>query len=354
MNRRERILAAINRQTLDRIPTDIWATHEVWEKLQQYFGPDVDIRSELGIDGFHGVGPEYIGPPLPKPPENEHYGGFGYWGIRDRIMYYETGAYSEQSFWPLAHARTIADLEQFNWPSADWFDYKPMREQAQLGHENAAVQSGYMAPFFLHNLLRGLEQSLMDPHDDAEFTHYLLKRISDFFYEMHLRIFETCESLIDVAQVTDDYGSQFGPMISLTTFRKFYKPHLKRFIDLCHGFGIKVFHHDDGAIREFLPDLVEMGIDILNPVQHICPGMEMEGLKHDFGDKLCFHGAIDNQQVLPFGTPEDVRAEVRRAIDALASDQTGYILAPCHNLQAVTPVENIIAMYDEAAKYGRF
>ena len=132
------------------------------------------------------------------------------------------------------------------------------------------------------------------------------------------------------------------------------KPHLQRFIDLCHGFGIKVFHHDDGAIREFLPDLVDMGIDILNPIQHVCPGMGMEGLKRDFGDKLCFHGAIDNQQVLPFGTPEDVRAEVRYAIDALASDQTGYILAPCHNLQAVTPVENIIAMYDEAGKYGRF
>jgi uroporphyrinogen decarboxylase len=96
-----------------------------------------------------------------------------------------------------------------------------------------------------------------------------------------------------------------------------------------------------------------MGIEILNPVQSACPGMEMNGLKRDFGDKLCFHGGMDNQEVLPFGTPDDVRAAVREAIDALASNGTGYILAPCHNIQAVTPLENIIAMYDEAWRYGK-
>ena len=211
-----------------------------------------------------------------------------------------------------------------------------------------------MAPFYYHNLLRGLETSLMDPHDDPEFSHGLIDRVCGFFFEHHLRMFEACEGLIDIAQVTDDYGSQAGPLISLATFREFYRPWLQRFIDLCHAFGIKVFHHDDGSIREFLPDLVAMGIDILNPVQHTCPGMEREGLKRDFGGKVCFHGGIDNQGILPFGTSADVRREVRRSIDALAPDGTGYILAPCHNLQAVSPVENIVAMYEEAFDYGRF
>jgi len=154
--------------------------------------------------------------------------------------------------------------------------------------------------------------------------------------------------------VTDDFGTQTGPMISLKVFREFYRPHMQRFIDLAHGFGIKVFHHDDGSIRTFIPDLIEMGIDILNPVQWTCPGMELERLKRDFGKDLCFHGGIDNQHVLPFGTLEEVRAEVRHNIDALCSDQTGYILAPCHNIQPITPVKNIIAMYDEAWKYGKF
>jgi uroporphyrinogen decarboxylase len=228
-----------------------------------------------------------------------------------------------------------------------------MRAYAVEARKTHAVQCGYMAPFYFHNLLRGLEQSLIDPLLDPEFTHYLVGRISDFFYDQHRRMFEACEGLIDVAQVTDDLGSQTGPLISLELYKEFYAPHHKRFIDLCHEFGIKVFHHDDGSCRPFLPLLVEMGIDILNPVQWLCPGMDMKELKAEFGKKICFHGAIENQRILPFGTPEEVRAEVRHCIDALASDGTGYILAPCHNLQVVTPVENIIAMYDEAWKYGK-
>jgi len=97
---------------------------------------------------------------------------------------------------------------------------------------------------------------------------------------------------------------------------------------------------------------VEIGIDILNPVQWTCPGMDMVELKREFGTRLCFHGAIDNQRILPFGTPAEVRAEVRHCIDALAADGTGYIVAPCHNLQGITPVANILALYDEAWRYG--
>ena len=97
-----------------------------------------------------------------------------------------------------------------------------------------------------------------------------------------------------------------------------------------------------------------MGADVLNPIQWRCPGMEREALKADFGGRLCFHGGMDNQRTLPFGSAEDVRAEVRRNIDVLAADKTGYVLAPCHNLQAITPVENIVAMYDEAHHSGRF
>jgi uroporphyrinogen decarboxylase len=228
-----------------------------------------------------------------------------------------------------------------------------MPARARVARETRAVKCGDIAPFYYHLQLRGLEQSLMDPLDDPEFTRHLLQRLSDFYREHHVRMYETCEGLIDIGDVTDDYGSQTGLLMGKKTWDEFYRPHLKRFIDLWHGFGVKVFHHDDGAIRELLPDLVEMGIDVLNPVQAVCPGMEMEGLKRDFGHRLCFHGGMDNQRVLPFGTPEEVRREVRHAIDTLASDGTGYILAPCHNLQAVSPVENILAMYDEAWNYGR-
>ncbi len=351
MNARERVLAAIHHEPLDRVPCDIWATGEVWEKLAAHFGPGADISAVLHIDGIAGPAPRYVGPPLPDVPPDQ---GVDPWGIRNRRVQYSTGVYYEQCFCPLARARTIDDLERFAWPSPDWFDFSEMAENLKSLRPRQAIKCGYMAPFYFHNLLRGLETSLMDPYTDPEFTRHLLGRLSDTFYAIHLRMFEACEGLIDLSEVTDDYGSQTGPLISMDLFREFYKPHLKRLADLCHGFGIKVFHHDDGAIRPFIPDLIEIGMDVLNPIQANCPGMEMEGLKRDFGGKLCFHGAIDNQQVLPFGTPKQVRAEVRKAIDTLASDHTGFILAPCHNLQAVTPVENIIAMYDETWNYGRF
>lgn len=350
MNAKERMLAAINRQPVDRISTDIWATGEVWAKLRAHFGETVDIGRELHIDGFRGVGPEYIGPPLPPAPAGE---AVNCWGIRTKRVPHEGGYYDEQSYYPLAPAQTIDDLKAYTWPRADWFDYSMMRAQAAEATKTHAVQCGYMAPFYYHNLLRGLEQSLIDPLVEPKFTHYLLSRVSDFFYEHHRRMFEACEGLIHVAQVTDDLGSQTGPLIGLESYREFYAPHHKRFIDLCHEFGIKVFHHDDGSCRPFLPSLVEMGIDVLNPIQWTCPGMDMVELKKAFGRRICFHGAIENQRILPFGTPAEVRAEVRHCIDALASDGTGYILASCHNLQVNTPVENIIAMYDEAWKYGK-
>jgi uroporphyrinogen decarboxylase len=354
---RQRILAAIQRQPLDRVPTDIWATPEIWDKLRARFGTDEEVRRALHIDGFASLRPRYIGPPLPDYPEGAEQSArefYGIWNMRLKWMNFATGRYLEQANHPLAEAQTIDDLEAYRWPSADWFDYSQMRAEAERLHGEQAIMCGYMAPFYLHNLLRGLATSLMDPLDDAEFTHHLVQRISDFEYERHRRMFEACDGLIDVAQVTDDLGSQAGPLISLAAYREFYAPHHKRFIDLCHEFGIKVFHHDDGSMRAFLPDLVEMGIDILNPIQWVCPGMEMTALKRDFGDKLCFHGGIENQHILPLGSPEVVRAEVRHCIDALASDHTGYILAPCHNIQAITPIENVIALYDEAGRYGRF
>ncbi|MFN8006546.1 MAG: uroporphyrinogen decarboxylase family protein [Terriglobia bacterium] len=268
-------------------------------------------------------------------------------------MSHEGGDYDEQYFYPLAFAKSIDDVESYPWPQAEWFDYSRMKDEAKRLHESQVLMCGYMAPFFFHNLLRGLEQSLIDPLENPELTHGMLKRISDFFYEHHRRMFEACVGLVDVAQVTDDLGTQKGPMISLELYQEFYAPHHQRFIDLCHEFGIKVFHHDDGSIRAFLPTLINMGIDILNPVQWTCPGMDMAALKRDFGKRICFHGAVENQRILPFGTPEEVRAEVRHCIDSLASDRTGYILASCHNLQGNTPLENIIAMYDEAYHYGK-
>lgn len=358
MNSRERILAAINRQSIDRVPTDIWATDEVWDKLRARFGSAAEARRQLHIDGIADIRPQYIGPPLRAacPPDAglDFKVMYGIWGAGLRWQEHGTGRYLEQTSFPFAHIQTPDDLREIEWPSADWFDYQGFREEAQRRRKEQVVMCGYMAPIYVHNLLRGMEQSFLDPLAEPELTHLILQKVCDYTYEYHRRIFECCEGLIDVSQVTDDLGGQNGPLFSLELYREFYKPHHRRFINLCREFGIRVFHHDDGGMRPFLPDLVELGIEILNPVQNTCPGMDMTELKREFGARICFHGGVENQRILPFGTPAEVRAEVRRCIDALASDGTGYILAPCHNLQSITPIENILALYDEAWEYGKF
>ncbi len=198
MNSRERVLAMINHERPDRIPTDMWATAEVTAKLQAHFGLGVDVAAQLHIDGLKSVSPKYIGPPLPEVPAGE---SIDFWGMRWKPMRYETGTYMEQSVYPLAFAQNIDDLERYPWPSVDWFDFSDVREACRSARETHAVFAGNMAIFYQHNLLRGLETSFMDPHDDEEFTRHLLQRISDFFYEYHLRLFEACDGLADISSL---------------------------------------------------------------------------------------------------------------------------------------------------------
>jgi uroporphyrinogen decarboxylase len=148
-----------------------------------------------------------------------------------------------------------------------------------------------------------------------------------------------------VTQVTDDFGSQTGLLISRSMIRDFYFPWMQRAMDLAKHHGIKVFHHDDGAIYPIIGDLVGMGIDVLNPIQWRCKGMDRDKIGSTYGRQVCFHGGVDNQETLPWGTAEDVRLEVAYNLRTLAPSGTGYIIAPCHNIQAITPLENILAMY---------
>jgi uroporphyrinogen decarboxylase len=307
------------------------------------------LYDRLHIDGVLAVAPPYIGP-TPKRDGEYHENE---WGMGHRPQKYATGVYDEQIYYPLAEAETIADLERYPWPSPDWYDYAAL-PGIIARCAGRAIACGYTAPFYYHNLLRGLELSLMDPILRPEFTHTIVGRISDFFTEYHRRCFEATRGLVDLTQVTDDFGSQTGLMISPKIFDTYYRTAFQRGIDLAKSYGIVVFHHDDGDCRKLLPRLTAMGIQILNPIQWRCGDWDLTWLKAEYGDRLCFHSAVDNQQTLPFGTPDDVRREVKRLIETLASDGTGFIIGPCHNLQAISPVENIIALYEAAQEYGGF
>lgn len=195
-------MAAINHETLDRIPTDYWGTGEVTEMLFRHLGCEsyLEMYDRLGIGGIVGVGPPYIGPTLPEC-DGGFWGGLQAWGMRFKRQAYDGGVYWEQTHYPLDAAETLEELEAYPWPDPDWYDYEELACQCRQ-YPDHAVKVG-LPPFYYHNILRGLAQSLMDPLLRPEFTHYLIQRISDFFAEYHRRCFEAGRGLVDITQVMD-------------------------------------------------------------------------------------------------------------------------------------------------------
>jgi uroporphyrinogen decarboxylase len=168
----------------------------------------------------------------------------------------------------------------------------------------------------------------------------------DFEVEVTRRFLEACDGLLDIAYFGNDFGTQRGLFISPAHWERFFRQPLKRFFDVSHEHGCKVMKHSCGAVRAIIPSLIADGVDILDPVQVRAAGMGLPELVRDFGDRLAFHGGVDTQRTLPFGTPADVRAEVRSYLD-LTRDRGGYILTSSQNFIADIPDANILAMYDE-------
>ncbi len=345
MTPRERWLAVLRREKPDRVPMDYWATGEANEKLMKYLGcaDQRELYQRLHIDRPVGVGPRYVGPP---PPPGEDI-----WGMRHRQIQYETGVYTECVHHPLARFQSVEEIEaNYRWPQPDWWDYSQIPEQIR-GWEEYPIQGGGSEPFLHYCQLRGLEQGMMDLALNPEMVHYALGKLFDLAYENTRRIYEQIPGKVLFSYVAEDMGSQESLLFSVKQIREFLLPGMKRMIDLAHEAGVYVFHHSDGAIRPILPTMIEAGIDVLNPIQWRCKGMEREGLKRDFGDQVIFHGGMDNQYTLARGTVEEVRQEVEDNLRILGAGG-GYILAPCHNIQAVSPPENIVAMYETGYELG--
>ena len=183
-----------------------------------------------------------------------------------------------------------------------------------------------------------------------EFLDATLTRIDAIQTVMLERVLKELGDDLDIVFISDDMGMQNNMLISLESWETFFKSRLKNWCDLIHSYGKKVLYHTDGAVLPLIPGLIECGIDILNPIQHVCPGMDTAGLKERFGKDLIFHGGIENQRILPNGTAEEVRQETLHCLETLGKDG-GYICCSCHNAQAGTPVENLLAMIDTVQSY---
>jgi len=346
MTPRERWLAVLERRQPDRVPMDYWGTPEITEKVMVHLGvsDQTAMDAALHIDRPADVGPAYVGPEC--PPETDMY------GCRFEMVDYGTGAYRECVHHPLADFTSVDEIAaNHRWPSADWFDYEVIPDQIDA-HPDRPIQIAMAGLYTQYTHLRGLEQAFVDFALNHDIVLYCLGQLYDAHAEIARLAFEAGQGRIDIGTVYNDLGSQLDLMCSPRTVRKLFVPGIRQLAQVAHEHGAYVFLHSDGAIRKAIPDLIDAGVDILNPIQWRCAGMEREGLKRDFGDRVIFHGGVDNQRTMVSGTVDDVREEVRTNLEILGRSG-GYIIAPCHALQAVSPPENVVALYEAGYKYGQ-
>jgi uroporphyrinogen decarboxylase len=372
---RERLLTALEHREPDRIPLDLGSTqvtgiHVVaYRRLRDYLGlpavapricdvvqglalPDDDVVERLGVD-VRGL--------FPLNSHNWKIDLFDAgsclafvdeWGMTQHRPK-DDGLYFSVVKSPLDRADlTVEDVRAHPWPdTGDPRRIEGLRGIAQAYREQgrAVMIKGVLAGIFeMSQRVRGMERLMVDLVSDESLACAIL----DTMVELKLRFWEMAlpclGGLVDVVSEADDYATQVSQLISPRMFRRIFKPRLQAVFSRIHQLAphAKLFFHSDGNIRPILPDLIEAGIDILNPVHITATGMEPAALKRDFGRDVCFWGGgVETQTVLPFGTPQDVGDNVRRNVDALAPGG-GYVFNTIHNIQADVPPENIMAMIE--------
>lgn len=375
---RLRLQTALEHREPDFVPLDFGTggntspVPEVYEKICQLYGiqyepimvphmmrlslVDERILTDLDID----TRPIYMNP-IEKGIRSSSEPGYFYdeWGVKWREYLSSGVIYREVAESPLEHA-TIEQLDDYPWwpDPCDPARYDGLKEKAELLYTKTdygligcpAFNSVWERAYILCGFTRMLESLMLDP----DFVHEVFRRITTIVTASLECFLEQTGSYIEVVKIGDDLGGQENCLISPSTYRRTIKPYHQQIFRLIKERSrARVFLHSCGSVAKLLPDLIDAGVDILNPVQVSAQGMDTRRLKDDFGDRLVFWGAIDTQDVLPNGTKRDVEEEVQRRIRDLASGG-GYIVAPVHNVQGDVPAENVIAMYRAARKYGKY
>ena len=375
MSHRERVMRALSHREPDRVPLDLGGTRstslvvECYERLNRHLGAEAPTRifskwlniahpSEAMLTRFD-IDTRSVSQGSPDNWQDKDLSEDSYEDelgvVRTRpagSLYYDlTGA-------PFAGEVNAADLEKFPWPDPhDPGRCRGLADAARHLHaetDYAVVLN--MPGGIVHQaqFLRGFEDWFADLLANPVFFQALMERLADLWIEMARDELDAAGDNIDICFCGDDVAFQDGPMMSMDLYRKMIKPHHKRLFGYIRSrTPAKIVYHTCGSVAHLIPDLIEMGVDGLNPVQVSAKGMDSRTLKREFGRDICFWGAIDTQRVLPFGKPGEVAAEVRRRIDDLGPGG-GYVLSAVHNIQSDVSPENICAMYDAAREYGRY
>ncbi|MBC8472901.1 MAG: uroporphyrinogen decarboxylase [Planctomycetes bacterium] len=375
MSSRERVYAAISHQPPDRVPIDLNITLSGYENLRKYLGPKIDenpapnaamevipdpgVLQSLGVD----LVSVKLGGGISRfsmLPETITDG----WGITRKLAPQSVGAYYEVTTHPLAGS-TSDDLKDYPWPDpCPLKKAEALQKQAEelYNHTDLALVGRFGGPILeLAADLLGLEEWYLRLAMDKEFIAALLDKIGAICTADDLFGIEYAGQYVQIMKVSgEDFGGQNGPLYSLEMFREILLPPLRHRwqtvrekLDKVNPTA-KIMLHSCGAVRSFIPDLIDTGvIDILDPVQPLASDMQPAGLKAEFGDRLVFHGGIDIQRLLPFGTPEEVAAGTVKCLKGFRADRGGFILAPSHSVQADVPPQNILAMVEATKEWVR-
>lgn len=371
---RERIIAALTHRPTDIVPLDIGGIKttsfnvtayknmeaclgmaETPTQWGNYLSQRTHMTEEMAAFFEGDVRRVHIPHPTPLPAEKRQKVQIDEWGIEwtqePAGLFYVTGP-------PLARAESISDLKQFDWPEPASIFYPPaaLAEAARkLRQETGCAVCLDLPDTVVHvsQNIRGYEQWLVDSALDVPFFEALLDCIAEVYIAMVGPVLAAVGDNVDLVVICDDIAAQNGPLISPDTYRKLIKPRHQRVMEAIRAnSAAKIVFHSDGSMRWALADLIDLGIDGFNPVQCSAAKMDPTELKQEFGADLCFWGAIDTQHVLPFGTPEEVRAEVQRMTETFAADGTGYVLGSVHIIQSEVPPQNVLAMAEAAHVSG--
>lgn len=381
MTSRERVMQALNHQEPDRVPIDLGATivssitKKAYLDLKQYLGipieqiqmldyvqqlPYVDegLLERFGVDFRMVQLPAATTSSVDIFEEGKFYAFIDRWGSKLR-MPKKDGLYFDWVEFPIKEA-TMTELDHYHWPQPDSAEINArLGLQAKYLYENtdyALVGSAVIGGGIFEQPARimGLQNFLMALHAEPAFADRLMETITDIFIQSCDNYLEYVGPYIQVFTYWDDLTGQNGWIINPEVYRKLIKPKQKRLVEaIKKKTAAKLFFHCCGAARGLIPDLIEIGFDILNPVQVSAKGMNTKELKREFGREIVFWGGgVDTQRVLPYGKPQEVVDEVRRRIDDLAPGG-GFVFAAVHNIQAFIPPQNIVATFDTALEYGR-
>lgn len=360
---RQRVLVTYSHREPDRVPCHLNASPNTVKRLKKALAADTDMElldalhidtcDMRGIDIRSGIMPRYIGGE--HRTLNSSWSGdiTALWGIVEREVKTTYGTVRQQDEYPLSSCSSLDELAAYTWPDPDWFDYGDLAQRLMPWRDRSIILTG--ASVWQHpSYVRRLDLLLMDLVLQPSFAAYIFDAFTDFYLEFFRRILAQVHDLVDSIALADDLGMQSGLMISPEMFKRFVAPRINKFSELARSHDCRLILHSDGNIRSIIPQLIDIGVDVLDPLQPEAENMDPGEIKREFGSDLVLRGGISTQHTLSRGSTQDVRDEVQRTIDLMAPGG-GYILSPGHPvLQDDVPVDNIIAMYETAYEYGGY